>query len=143
MQDIVATQTSVQSLELPFSSQLVKTGGGVEEDRERERRGRFGLGPRHGPFCDPMGGLGSGGPRGGHEGVSALLLAPVLAGGGVSGRDHDGVLVHQLAGGVGEGGQWQGDALHLALVHALLVVLLQVATPAGGHRGQRSEPAVR
>ena len=91
----------------------------------------------------PWGGLSSGGARGGHEGVSALLHAPVLAGGGVSGRDHDGVLVHQLAGGVGEGGQRQGDTLHLPLVHALLVVLLQVTTPAGQHTGQRSDPAER
>lgn len=44
-------------------------------------------------------------------------------------RDYDGVLVYQLAGGVGESRQGQGDPLHLALVHSLLVLLLQVPTP--------------
>lgn len=57
--------------------------------------------------------------------VDALLLGGRL----VLGRDDDGVLVHQLAGGVGESRQGQGDPLHLALIHPLLVLLLQVSTP--------------
>lgn len=44
-------------------------------------------------------------------------------------RDHDGVLVHQLTAGVGEGGHGQVDLLHLALVHPLFVLLLYVPAP--------------
>lgn len=43
---------------------------------------------------------------------------------------HDGVLVHQLAGGVAERRQRQRDALHFTLVNLLLVLLLQVFPPA-------------
>lgn len=58
-----------------------------------------------------------------HERVHALPA--VLAGGRLVLRcDHDGVLIHQLTGGVGEGRQRQGDPLHLALVHSLLMLLL-------------------
>lgn len=44
-------------------------------------------------------------------------------------RHHDGVLVHQLAGRVGECRQGKRDAVHLSLVHTLLVLLLKVTTP--------------
>lgn len=47
--------------------------------------------------------------------------------------DHNGVLVHQLAAGVGEGRQGQVDPLHLALVHPLLVLLLYVPAPGSDH----------
>lgn len=63
-----------------------------------------------------------------HERIAAVD-ALLLRGGLVLGRDDDGVLVHQLAGGVGESRQGQGDPLHLALIHPLLVLLLQVSTP--------------
>lgn len=39
------------------------------------------------------------------------------------GRNHDGVLIYELAGGVGEGRQGQGDPLHLALIGSLLMLL--------------------
>lgn len=68
-----------------------------------------------------------------HERIAAvdgLLLGGRL----VLGRDDDGVLVHQLAGGVGESRQGQGDPLHLALIDPLLVLLLQVSTPE--HEGE-------
>lgn len=63
-----------------------------------------------------------------HERIAAVH-ALLLGGRLVLGRDDDGVLVHQLAGGVGESRQGQGDPLHLALIHPLLVLLLQVSTP--------------
>lgn len=47
--------------------------------------------------------------------------------------DHDGVLVHQLAAGVGESGQGQVDPLHFAFVHPLLVLLLHVPAPGNDH----------
>lgn len=55
-----------------------------------------------------------------HERVPVLLHG----GGLLLGCDHDGVLIYELTGGVGEGRQGQGDPLHLALVHPLLVLLL-------------------
>lgn len=61
-----------------------------------------------------------------HEGAAALLC--VLPG-GLVGVHHYGVLIHQLAGGVAERGQWQRDALHFTLVNLLLVLLLQVFAP--------------
>lgn len=60
-----------------------------------------------------------------HERVPAILDGGRL----VLCHDYDGVLVYQLAGGVGESRQGQGDPLHLTLVHSLLVLLLQVPTP--------------
>lgn len=67
-----------------------------------------------------------------HERVLAIQ---VLLDGGhlVLRRDHNGVLVHQLAGGVGERGQGQVDSLHLALVHPLVVLLLHVLAPESEH----------
>lgn len=65
-----------------------------------------------------------------HERIAAAVDDALLLGGRlVLGRDDDGVLVHQLAGGVGESRQGQGDPLHLALIHPLLVLLLQVSAP--------------
>lgn len=46
------------------------------------------------------------------------------------GRDDDGVLVHQLAGGVGEGGERKSDAMHLSLANALVMLFLKITTPA-------------
>lgn len=60
-----------------------------------------------------------------HQWVAALLVGAGVA----LGRDDDGVLVHQLAGRVGEGRQRQVDPLHLALVRPLLALLLHVPAP--------------
>lgn len=51
---------------------------------------------------------------------------------------HDGVLVHQLAGGVGKCREGKRDAVHLALVHTLLMLLLQVTTPVNDQTGKTS-----
>lgn len=51
-------------------------------------------------------------------------------------RLHDGALVHQLARRVGECRKGKCDAVHLALVHALLVLLLQVLTPKNNETGR-------
>lgn len=64
-----------------------------------------------------------------HQRIPAAVAALLVGGGVALGRDDDGVLVHQLAGRVGEGRQRQVDPLHLALVHPLLVLLLQVSAP--------------
>ena len=85
---------------------------------------------------------GSRGPRWVQQRVSTLHV--VLSGrllGGLS-RYNDGVLVHQLAGRVGEGGEGESDAVHLALIHALLMLLLQVSAPAEdkANSGQQQTP---
>lgn len=51
-------------------------------------------------------------------------------------RHNDRVLVHQLARGVGECREGKGDAVHLSLVHILLVLLLQITTAANDRTGR-------
>lgn len=43
--------------------------------------------------------------------------------------DHDGVLVHELTGWIGESWEGQGDPLHLTLINSLIMLFLQVTTP--------------
>lgn len=49
--------------------------------------------------------------------------------------DHDGLFIHDLAGGVGEGRQGQGDPLQLPLTRFLLMLGFQVLAP-GRRRGK-------
>lgn len=68
------------------------------------------------------------GPRGAslvsEEGAALLHISRSL----VAVHD-DGLFVHDLTGGVGEGRQGQGDSLHLPLTHFLLMLLFQVLPP--------------
>lgn len=76
------------------------------------------------------------GARGVDKGVAALDGASRRRLLGRFGRHHDGVLVHQLARGIGEGGERERDAVHFSLVHALIVLLLQVATAVNDAEGK-------
>lgn len=67
-----------------------------------------------------------------HEGGTALLEVDWS----LAGVNHNGLLIHDLTGGVGEGRQGQGDPLQLPLAHFLLVLGFQVLAP-GGRRGRR------
>lgn len=60
-----------------------------------------------------------------------------LLGGIVRRSYNDGVFIHQLAGGVGECRERKRDAVHLSLIHTLLVLLLQVTTAVNKTRRAR------
>lgn len=80
-----------------------------------------------------MGGSGAWSARLAHEGGTALLKVNWS----LAGVDHNGLLIHDLTVGVGEGRQGQGDSLHLPLTHLSLMLLFQVLAP-GRRRGKRS-----
>ncbi|KAL0193764.1 hypothetical protein M9458_012060, partial [Cirrhinus mrigala] len=44
-------------------------------------------------------------------------------------RDNDGVLVYQLARGIGKSRERKSDSMHLTLVNPLLMLFLEVTTP--------------
>lgn len=89
--------------------------------------------------CPSWQGSGSWSARLAHEGGTALLKVDWS----LAGVDHNGLLIHDLAGGVGEGRQGQGDPLQLPLAHFLLVLGFQVLAP-GRRRGKsRAVPPAR
>ena len=82
--------------------------------------------------CPFWGGSGTWSARLAHEGGTALLKVDWS----LAGMNHNGLLIHDLTGGVGEGRQGQGDPLQLPLAHFLLVLGFQVLAP-GRRRGKR------
>ena len=83
--------------------------------------------------CPSWRGSGAWSARLAHEGGTALLKVDWS----LAGVDHNGLLIHDLAGGVGEGRQGQGDPLQLPLAHFLLVLGFQVLAP--GRRREQSQ----